>query len=175
MTLTTRSKRWNGRFETLPTGFLKAVVEKMTDYGDRVQFSLVTGGPEPTYQIINQDDKKIAFDSKHHLLRADGDEFSGANASPVFSLEQVKAGAAGLGAASSGSTRGVRAVRAAAGTRTSAARLEEQCATQRYEYFKNHRQSLPAAITEHTAEITELMKKGRSVEEAFDDVVKKYF
>jgi hypothetical protein len=171
-TLTTRSKRWNGKFENLPAEFLKAVLEKMSDYGDRVQFSLVAGGAEPSYQVINAQDKKIAFDSRHHLLRVEGDEFSGANVTAVHTAEQVKAAIAGFAPVSSG--RATKAVRAT-GTRASAARLEEQCAAARYEYFRNNRQNLPAGITGHTEEITTLMKQGRSVEDAFDEVVRKYF
>jgi hypothetical protein len=59
--------------------------------------------------------------------------------------------------------------------RTNAARLEEQFAAQRYEYFKNNRGSLPAAITKHTDEIAALMRLGKSAEEAFAEAVKKYF
>lgn len=171
---TTRSKRWNGNFDTLPAAYLKDVMAKMIDYGDRVQFSLVSGGPQPSYQVTNTLGKKMAFDRNHHLLQSPSDEFAGANASPVFTLDQVKAGIAGIGV-SSGS-RTVRAVRATGGgTRTSAAKLEEQFAAQRYEYFKNNRQTLPSAISEYSDEITNLMKIGKSAEEAFGEVVKKYF
>lgn len=174
--VTTKSKRWNGNFEALPVAYLKGVMEKMVDYGDRVQFSLVSGGPEPSYQITNTLGKQMAFDRNHHLLRPEADEFAGANATSAFTLEQVKAAISGIGAASRPAAR-ARVVRAGGGgtTRISAARLEEQFAAQRYEYFKNNRQSLPPAISEHTEEITELMKKGKSAEEAFTEVVKKYF
>ncbi|HVK95119.1 MAG TPA: hypothetical protein VM571_10390 [Noviherbaspirillum sp.] len=173
---TTRSKRWNGNFDTLPAAYLKDVMAKMIDYGDRVQFSLVSGGPQPSYQVTNTLGKKMAFDRNHHLLQSQSDEFVGANASAVFTLDQVKAGIAGIGASSGGGSRTVRAVRATGGgTRTSAAKLEEQFAAQRYEYFKNNRQALPSAISEYSDEITNLMKIGKSAEEAFGEVVKKYF
>jgi hypothetical protein len=173
--VTTRGKRWNGKFDTLPVAYLKGVMEKMEDYGDRVQFSLATGGPEPSYQIINALDKKMAFDRNHHLLHPQSDEFVGANATPIFTLAQVKAGIAGVSNNANLGTRTVRVARAGGSTRSSAARLEEQFAAQRYEYFKNNRQSLPATITEYSDEITELMKTGRPVEEAFDEVLKKYY
>lgn len=174
--VTTKSKRWNGNFDALPVAYLKGVMEKMVDYGDRVQFSLVSGGAEPSYQITNTLGKQMAFDRNHHLLRPEADEFAGANATSAFTLEQVRAAISGIGAASRPAAR-ARVVRAGGGgsTRISAARLEEQFAAQRYEYFKNNRQSLPPAISEHTEEITELMKKGKSAEEAFTEVVKKYF
>ena len=59
--------------------------------------------------------------------------------------------------------------------RTTATKLTDQFATQRYEYFKNNRQSLPPAISEHSDEIAELMKKGKPVEQAFSEVIQKYF
>ncbi len=173
--VTTRSKRWNGNFDLLPVDYLKGVMAKMADYGDRVQFSLVHGGPEPSYQVMNALGKCLAFDKNHHLLRLEGEEFVGANASAVFTLEQIKAAIAGARVASSVS-RATRVARAGSSTtRTSASKLDEQFAAQRYEYFRNNRQALPANISEHSAEITALMKQGKSVEDAFGEVVKKYY
>jgi hypothetical protein len=174
--VTTRSKRWNGNFDSLPADYLKSVMEKMHDYGDRVQFSLMSGGPQPSYQVENAVGKKMAFDRNHHLLNPQDDEFVGVNASAVFTLDQVKAAIAGVRPAAA--SRTARAPRAAAGTgstRTTAAQLNEQFAAQRYEYFRNNRTTLPAAISTHSDEITELMKNGKPVEEAFNEVVKKYF
>lgn len=174
---TTRSKRWNGNFDTLPVEYLKGVLAKMADYGDRVQFSLISGSGEPSYQILNTLGKTIAFDRNHHLLRPENDEFTAPNATPAFTMEQVKSAISGIGASSRPAVRSTRAVRSPGGgtTRVSAAKLNEQFAVQRYEYFRNNRQSLPAAITEHSDEITELMRQGKSVEDAFGEVVKKYF
>jgi hypothetical protein len=173
---TTKGKRWNGNFDTLPVAYLKGVMEKMADYGDRVQFSLISGGGEPSYQVLNDLGKTMAFDRNHHLLRPENDEFTGANATPPFTLDQVKAAISGIGASSRPAVRSARVVRSpGTGTRTSAAKLAEQFAVQRYEYFRNNRQTLPAAITEHSDEITELMRQGKSVEDAFGEVVKKYF
>ena len=169
---TTRSKRWNGNFDTLPAEYLRGVMAKMADYGDRVRFSLASGGPQPSYQISNAVDKKMAFDRNHHLLQGQDEEFAGANASPVFTLDQIKAGIAGAGLHAA---NGPRTVRAGGGTRVSAEKRNEQFATQRYEYFRNNRQTLPPAISRHSDEITDLMKSGKTVEEAFDEVVRKYF
>jgi hypothetical protein len=149
---------------------------KMGDYGDRVQFSLIAGGPQPSYQVMNTLGKTMAFDKNHHLLHLQGDEFVGANASMVLTLDQVKARISGVGANTGARSRATRAVGAGNGSgRTSAAKLHDQFAAQRYEYFRNNRQTLPPAISEHSDEITDLMKKGKSVEEAFSEVVKKYF
>lgn len=153
-------------------------MEKMTSYGDRVQFSLVTGGSEPSYQLTNNLGKTMAFDRNHHLLRPEGHEFVGANATSAFTIDQVKSAISGIGLAQrTTSSRTARVVRAGSGggTRTSAAKLEEQFAAQRYEYYRNNRQSLPPTISEHTEEITALMKQGKSAEEAFGEVLKKYF
>lgn len=147
----------------------------MADYGDRVQFSLISGGPEPSYQVVNELGKSMAFDRNHHLFRVEGEEFVGVNATAIFTLDQVKAAIAGVRTVSA-SSRAPRVARAGTGgTRTSAAKLDEQFATQRYEYFRNNRQALPPKISEHSDEITALMKQGKSVEDAFGEVVKKYF
>lgn len=148
----------------------------MADYGDRVQFSLISTGSPPSYQVMNTLGKKMAFDRNHHLLSSQDDAFVGANASQVFTLEQVKASIAGVKISSGTGTRTTRVVRAGnGGTRNTAAKLNDQFATQRYEYFRNNRQTLPPAISDHSVEITDLMKQGKSVEEAFGEVVKKYF
>lgn len=172
----TKSKRWNGNLGTLPADYLKAVMAKMHDYGDRVQFSLVSAGSQPSYQVMNTLGKKMAFDRNHHLLNPQADEFVGVNASAVLTLDQIKAAIAGIGLSSGAGSRTARAV--GAGSRsggTAASRLNDQLAAQRYEYFKNNRQTLPPTISAHSDEIAELMKKGKSVEEAFSEVVQKYF
>jgi hypothetical protein len=173
--VSSRSKRWNGNFDALPVQYLQGVMAKMADYGDRVQFSLVSGGPEPSYQIINSFDKRMAFDKNHHLFRPEQDEFTGSNASAVFTLDQVKAVINGV-RIKPAPARSARVVRpSTGGVRTVPVRMEDQFAAQRYEYFKNNRESLPPTITEHSEEITQLMRKGMSAEEAFGAVVKKYF
>lgn len=174
--VSTRSKRWNGNFDSLPAAYLKDVMAKMLDYGDRVQFSLVSAGPQPNYQVMNTDGKAMTFDRNHHLLQPQDDDFVGVNATPVFTLDQVKAAIAGVGIRSAAGSRTARVVRAGTGgTRVTAAMLNDQFAAQRYEYFKNNRQTLPPTISQHSDEITELMKNGKPVEEAFDEVIKKHF
>jgi hypothetical protein len=174
--VTSRSKRWNGDVATLPADYLNGVMAKMNDYGDRVQFSLTGPGSPPIYQVMNTLGKTMAFDKNHHLLQPAEDAFVGVNATPVFTLDQLKAGLSAPRARAGSATRAKSAARTASGVpRTSAARLDEQFATQRYEYYKNNRQALPASISQYTDEITDLMKSGKTVEAAFDEVVKKYF
>lgn len=171
----TRTKRWNGDIASLPADYAKGVLEKMAAYGDRVQFSLASGGAEPSYQVINDMGKAIAFDRLHHLLQGQEELFAGANATPVMNAEQLTTALSGYGASARGSRTG-RAVKSASGpTKTAAARLDEQVATARYAYFKSNRATLPARIAEYSGEIDQLLKKGKPVEEAFAEVVKKYF
>ena len=172
----TRTKRWNGDIATLPADYAKGVLEKMAAYGDRVQFSLVSGGAEPSYQVINTMGKAMAFDRDHHLLQADESLFAAANATAVFSLDQINTARSGYGASTRTASKASKAVKSAAGpTKTAAARLDEQVAATRYAYFKANRETLPPRIAEYSGEIDQLLKKGKPVEEAFSEVVKKYF
>ncbi len=117
----------------------------------------------------------MAFDKNHHLLQPQDDEFVGVNASPIFTLDQVKQGSTGVGVRTAAS-RTRRVASAGSGTtRVTTAQLNEQCAAQRYEYFKSNRQTLPPTIAKHAGEIDELIKTGRSAEDAFGEVLKKYF
>lgn len=161
--------------DALPAEFLQGVLAKMTDYGGRVQFSLVSGGAAPSYQIVNDLGKAMAFDRDHHLLRPEGDEFAGSNATPVFTVEQVKAALAGERIGFVSKAKGARVPRSGGMTRASAARLAEQHAAERYAYFKEHRGKLPATIAQHTEEIDALMMAGKPAEEAFAEIVKKYY
>lgn len=150
---------------------------KMMEYGDRVQFSLISAGPRPNYEVINTFDKKIAFDKNHHLLAPGEGEFTGANVSALLTLEQIKERLAGRPIRSSASKRVAGADKPAGSApgRTSAAKLAEQVAAERYEYFKSNRQMLPARIADYSNEIAELMGKGKPVEEAFNEVLRKHF
>ncbi|MDB5796035.1 MAG: hypothetical protein JWR25_2414 [Noviherbaspirillum sp.] len=169
---TTRQKRWNGKPETLQSDYLNEVISKMEAYGDRVQFALSGASRTPSYQVINPLDKKMAFDSNHHLLQGDAAQFDGSDVTAVFSLEEIRIARRGGGA----KTR-VAAPRTTGGTRTgtAASKILERIDTEKYEYFKNNREMLPSAIGRHSDEITQLMKNGMSAEEAFSDVLKRHF
>lgn len=172
----TRTKRWNGDIASLPADYAKGVLEKMAAYGDRVQFSLTSGGAEPSYQVINDSGKAIAFDRQHHLLQGQEELFAGQNATPVINAEQLNTALSGYGASARSASRTGRVVKSASGpTKTAAARLDEQVAAARYAYFKVNRATLPARIAEYSGEIDQLLKKGKPVEEAFEEVIKKYF
>lgn len=168
--------------DSLATAYLKDVMDKMEVYGDRVQFGLTSPGPHPYYQLINSAEKKMAFDSNNHLLHPKEDEFVGANATPIFTLEQIKAAIAAGGFRSSGgatrtSSAGGRVVSRSGGARGAAVAMKAKdlIDAARYDYFRNNRQTLPDGIGEHTAEITDLMLKGSSAEDAFGEVVKRHF
>lgn len=145
---------------------------QMATYGDRVQFGLSGTGQRPNYQVINTAGKKMAFDSRNHLLHPVADEFAGSNVTGVFTLDQVKAAMVNGGRASAGSTR---VGRTGSSSRTAPVKVKDIVDTEKYEYFKNNRQALPPTIGEHSEEITVLMKKGLSAEEAFAEVVKLYY
>lgn len=176
---TSRSKRWNGDIDTLKADYLNDVIAQMTTYGDRVQFAFNGKGARPNYQVINSSDKKMAFDGNNHLVHPGPDEFTGANASKVFTIEQIRTFAAGGSARASATGRATRVSRssstAARPTGTAASRALEQVTADKYEYFRNNRHLLPAEITKHSDEITQLMLKGRSAEQAFADVLEKHF
>lgn len=146
----------------------------MNSYGDRVQFSR-RSGPLPNYQVINSADKKMAFDCDHHVMRAQEEDFSGANGTSVLSMDQVNAMINGVRMVE-GKAKTVRVVHpGSAGTRTTVRQAEDQFAAARYEYFRSHRATLPPTITEHTDEIATLMKLGKPVEEAFGAILQKYY
>jgi hypothetical protein len=172
---TTRTKRWNGKIETLKADYLNDVIARMETYGDRVQFGLKSAGQRPNYQVINTDGKKMGFDSGNHLLTASDDEFDASNVSAVYTLDQVKLALAGGGSKASTTTRASRAGAGATRTTTAATRAKDQAAEEKYEYYKNNRKTLPPSIGEHSDEISDLMTKGMSAEQAFGEVVKRHF
>ena len=175
---TTRTKRWNGNIDTLKADYLKDVMTQMDAYGDRVQLALSGPGQKPYYQVINTAGKKMAFDSNHHLLTQEEDAFTPGNVTSVFTLEQVKTIAAGGSVRIAGSSRIARAgTGVARSTRNTAAvvKAKDLIDTDKYNYFKNNRETLPPTIGDHALQITELMKDGKSAEEAFNEVIKLHY
>jgi hypothetical protein len=169
---TTKNKRWNGKIDTLKADYLKEVMRQMETYGDRVQFGLIGTGQRPDYLVINSADKKMAFDGSTHLLRSKAEELVGNNISGIFTLDQVKFAIAGEGIRATAATRMSRVVK---NSSSAAAVKVNVIDTEKYEYFKNNRQTLPADIREYSEEISTLMQKGMSVEDAFGDILRRYF
>ena len=157
--------------DTLAVEYLNGVVAQMMSYGERVQFNL-TSGEKPNYQVINTFDKKMAFNGNHHLTHPEEDEFVSSNATPLFTLEQIKARIAGVGIKKTASTRTARI-----STRSSPAadKAGDLIDVQKYEYFKNNVQKLPEGIRAYSQEISNAMKNGMSAEAAFGQVVQQYF
>ncbi|MES2933702.1 MAG: hypothetical protein V4805_09475 [Pseudomonadota bacterium] len=168
---TKRSKRWNGSMDTLAVEYLNGVVAQMTSYGERVQFSLISG-EKPNYQVINTFDKRMTFNGNHHLTSPQEDEFTGSNATTVFTLEQIKARIAG-GVVKTASTRTARV--SSRSSSPAAAKVGDLIDVQKYEYFKNNVQKLPEGIRAYSQEISNLMKNGMSAETAFGEIVQQYF
>ena len=178
---TTRIKRWNGKTDGLTVDYLKNVLQQMLIYGDRVQFGQTATAQGPSYQVLNSSDKRMSFDGNHHLLHPKEDEFSDKTVTVGFTLQQVQAAVAaggfklnGAGRSSRSTGTGVRSG-AAAGTRTTAAKVTERIDTEKYQYFKANAAMLPAEIRTHSAEISALMQAGMSAEQAFDEVLKRHF
>lgn len=170
---TTKSKRWNGKIDTLAADYLNDVKEKMEAYGDRVQFRLGGSGQRPNYQVMNTSDKKMAFDSNNHLVHPQAGEYLVPNATGVFTLDQIKAAIAGVGIRASAAARSSRA--SSSRGSSAAVKVKDLVDAEKYEYFKNNRQTLPAGIGEHSVEITALMKNGMAAADAFAEVIKRHF
>lgn len=158
--------------DTLTVEYLNGAVAQMMSYGERVQFSLISG-QTPNYQVINTFDKKMAFNGNHHLTHPQEDEFAGSNATPVFTLEQIKARIAGVGIKKTASTRTARV--SSRSSSPAAAKVGDLIDVQKYEYFKNNVQKLPEGIRAYSQEVSNLMKNGMSAEAAFGEIVQQYF
>ena len=171
--VTSRSKRWNGKLESLAPDFLQQVVTQMLAYGDRVQFALTTPGAKPNYQVQNSANKKMAFDGNHHLMQVEPSEFDGSNATPLLSLEQIQA--IGTGVSRAAITKQARPAKPAGRSPTATAKAADLVDAAKYDYFKNNRSTLPAGVSAHTNEISVLMRNGLSAEAAFADIIKRYF
>jgi hypothetical protein len=176
------TKRWHGNVEAIKAEYLNGVVAQMTAYGDRVHFSMFGSVQKPHYEVINSFDKKMAFDGNHHLHRPEENEFGPGNVTAIFTMEQIKRiiATGGSGARSS-IPRAARAASArsggAGGARpvTAAARAREAVDGEKYVYFKANREMLPEGINQYSDEISALMLKGMSAEQAFGEVIDKHF
>lgn len=187
---TKRNKRWNGEISTLSTDYLKNVIEKMQAYGENMQFSINGNLAGPNYQVINTAGKKIIFNSLNLLIQHEENEFL----EPVYSLDQIKAllnkkncptvkssvvrarrVSSATGSYSSADRTGTPTGISGVKTSSALARVKDQIAHEKYEYYKANRESLPSDIREHSEEITRLMESGRSAEEAFAEAVKLCF
>lgn len=157
--------------DTLAEEYLNGVVAQMMSYGERVQFSLISG-EKPNYQVINTFDKKMAFNGNHHLTQPQEDEFVGSNATPVFTLEQIKTRTASIAIKK---TVSPRAARTSTRSSPATAKVGDLIDVQKYEYFKNNVQKLPEGIRAYSQEVSNLMKNGMSAEDAFGQVVQQYF
>jgi hypothetical protein len=176
-----KTKRWHGNVESIKAEYLNGVIAQMTAYGDRVHFSMFGSVQKPHYEVINSFDKKMAFDGNHHLHTAEDDEFGPGNVTPIFTLEQIKrliaTGGSGVRSSIPRAARAASARSSAGGARpaTAAARAREAVDGEKYAYFKANRQMLPEGINQYSDEISTLMLKGLSAEQAFGEVIEKHF
>ncbi|MBC7489442.1 MAG: hypothetical protein H7240_05060 [Glaciimonas sp.] len=64
---TKKNKRWDGTIHNLSIDYLNDVARQMQAYGDHIQFGLSDNRQRPYYHIINNFDKKIAFNSTNQV------------------------------------------------------------------------------------------------------------
>ncbi len=173
---TSRSKRWNGKLETLAKDYLQQILAQMAAYGDRVQFALTTPGAKPNYQVQNSANKKMAFDGNHHLMQAQAAEFEGGNATPLLTLEQIQAAGSGLNrSAIIKQAKPAKPSKTTARAPTATAKAAGLVDAAKYAYFKANRATLPAGINAHTDEISVLMRNGLPAEAAFAEIIQRHF
>ena len=178
---TSRTKRWNGTLESLAADYLKAVIERMDAYGDRVQFELPGHGKRPIYQVINGSDRKMGFDGNHLLLKPNESGNVADSLSPVFTLNAVRDAAAGRRAGrastrSSTNSTGSGVESSAARRRVvSAAPATDTVEQEKYTYYRTNRDTLPENIVKHATEISQLMRSGLSAEAAFQQIIDKHY
>lgn len=55
------------------------------------------------------------------------------------------------------------------------AKIKEQIAIQKYEYYKLNRATLPEDIREHSEKISQMMESGMSAEDSFNEAIKLCF
>ena len=168
---TRRSKRWNGDLSSLSVDYLKAVAEKIQTYGISVQFEFPGHGKMPIYQIINQSGRKMGFDGKHllHSLNENGNISD--QLSAEFSLEAVQQSMT----APPKTTRARKSSSGGAVRKTAAAVAAEQIEVEKYNYFRANREQLPAGIQKYADDISTLMGKGMSAEDAFTTIIDQHF
>lgn len=168
---TRRSKRWNGDLSSLSVDYLKEVAEKIQTYGLHVQFEFPGHGKTPIYQIINQSGRKMGFDGKHllHSLNENGNISD--QLSAEFSLEEVQQSLV----APPPKVSRARKSSGGAVRKTAATVAAEQIEVEKYNYFRANREVLPAGIQKHADEISTLMGKGMSADEAFSAIIDQYF
>lgn len=175
---TKRSKRWNGNLDSLSADFLKDVIEKMESYGANVQFELPGNAQRPNYQVINNAGKKMAFDKKNLLMSLNSDGNVSDTLSSVFTLEAIKTAMKGGGAKPIARARATRPSTSGTASRSSYAPVAQVVDTvehDKYAYFKANRDFLPDGIQKHSADISALMKSGKSAEEAFKQIIEQHF
>ncbi|NYT22993.1 hypothetical protein H0A73_05220 [Alcaligenaceae bacterium] len=173
---TSRTKRWNGTLESLSADFLKGVAAHMESYGDRVQFEFPGHGKYPIYQIIGRSERKMGFDGKHLLLRLNDTGNVAESLSSEFSIDAVRNAINGRRATRSGTVSRTANGGGAARVRAAAPKAAPDTVERdKYAYFREHRDTLPEGITQYADEISQLMRVGKTAEEAFRQIVEQHF
>lgn len=175
---TTRTKRWNGTLESLSADYLKEVIERMESYGDQVQFELPGHSKHPVYHVIGRGGRKMGFDGKHFLLHLNEAGNVAETLSPVYSLDAVRDAIAGKRSPRKTSASRASAAGSSSSTRRRAAApapVVDTVEQEKYAYYRANRADLPEDISQYAGEISQLMRAGKSAEEAFKHVVAQYY
>jgi hypothetical protein len=159
------------------------VIEKMTAYGDRVQFDLPGKGQRPNYQVISASGRKMGFDGKSLLMRLNENGEISDNLSSIFTLEQIKSAKLHIGVKQAKPrARRTTPIDGTVSSRSSASRsvapavqAVDTTDAEKYQYFKNNRDHLPEGIQKHSAAIGDLMRSGMSAEDAFGAIIKQHY
>lgn len=152
-------------------------MERMESYGDRVQFELPGHGKQPIYQVIGRSDRKMGFDGKHLLLRLNENGSVADSLSPIFTLEAVRNAMSGRRTTRGTATTRAPSTRSGTTSRRAAAPAiaVDTIEQDKYAYYRSHRDELPDDISRHAAEISELMRAGKSAEDAFKQIVAQHY
>ena len=149
----------------------------MESYGEQVQFEFPGHGKHPVYQVIGRGERKMGFDGKHFLLHLNESGNVAETLSPIYTLEAVRAAIAGKRSprsspASRASSAGGSATRRRAATAPAVVDTIEQ---DKYAYYRAHRDQLPEGISQYADEISQLMRAGKSAEDAFRQIIEQHY
>lgn len=153
-------------------------MERMESYGDQVQFELPGHSRHPVYHVIGRGGRKMGFDGKHFLLHLNEAGNVAETLSPVYSLDAVRDAIAGKRSPRKAAATRSSSANGSTGTRRRAAApaaVVDTVEQDKYAYYRANRADLPEGISQYAGEISQLMRAGKSAEEAFQQIVAQYY
>lgn len=150
-------------------------MERMESYGERVQFELPGHGKRPIYQVIGRGERKMGFDGKHLLLRLNESGNVSDTLSPIYTLDAVRDAIAGKRTRNTAGTRAASGSSPARRRAVAAPAVVDTVEQDKYAYYREHRDALPDDITQYAGQISQLMRAGKSAEEAFGQILAEHY